>query len=252
MDRLRTASPRYSMTWPTPPPVPIFAITARIRSLAVTPKGRSPVTLTAIWAGGCCGRAWGASTRSTSLVPIDVSAPRAPWAPGCESPQTMVTPGWASPCRGLITCTTPCPARPIGNSRMPNWHSLRSVRPGPGTPGRHRAARATSEPRAGYPQRRNVAVLGGDSQVGPASAAPGEPEPVERLRAEPRGSGGDRYTAGWAHRRRGARRANPRSSARGMFHARTLQRRLVAVRPAGAPCPRRAGAHLDQLSFRGA
>ena len=37
MDRFRTASPRYSMTWPTPPPVPIFAITARIRSLAVTP-----------------------------------------------------------------------------------------------------------------------------------------------------------------------------------------------------------------------
>ena len=37
MDRFRTASPLYSMTRPNAPPVPIFAITARIRSLAVTP-----------------------------------------------------------------------------------------------------------------------------------------------------------------------------------------------------------------------
>ncbi len=129
MDSFRTASPRYSMTWPTPPPVPIFAITARIRSLAVTPKGRSPVTFTAIWAGGCCGRVWVASTCSTSLVPMpNASAPRAPCVLVCESPQTIVMPGWVSPCCGLITCTMPCPASPMGKSRIPNSAQfLRSV-----------------------------------------------------------------------------------------------------------------------------
>ena len=50
----------------------------------------------------------------------NASAPRAPWVLVWESPQTIVMPGWVSPCCGLITCTMPCPASPIGNSRMPN------------------------------------------------------------------------------------------------------------------------------------
>ena len=103
------------MTWPAPPPVPIFAITARIRSLAVTPYGSSPVTVTAMSAGRACGSVWVASTCSTSLVPMpNASAPKAPCVLVCESPQTIVMPGWVSPCCGPITCTMPCPASPIG------------------------------------------------------------------------------------------------------------------------------------------
>ena len=47
----RIVEPRYSMTWPMPPPVPIWPMTARITSLAVTPAGSSPSTFTAIHFG---------------------------------------------------------------------------------------------------------------------------------------------------------------------------------------------------------
>ena len=36
----RMAEPRYSMTWPMPPPVPMRPMMARITSLAVTPGGQ--------------------------------------------------------------------------------------------------------------------------------------------------------------------------------------------------------------------
>ena len=39
------AEPRYSMTWPIPPPVPMRPMTASTRSLAVTPAGSSPSTV---------------------------------------------------------------------------------------------------------------------------------------------------------------------------------------------------------------
>ena len=70
IDSPRMASPRYSMTWPWPPPVPIRAMTARIRSLAVTPGGSAPSTVTAMVLKGFSGSVCVASTCSTSLVPI--------------------------------------------------------------------------------------------------------------------------------------------------------------------------------------
>ncbi len=74
------ALPRYSMTWPCPPPVPILAMTARMMSLAVTPDGSRPSTLTAIVLNGRNGSVWVASTCSTSEVPMPIaSAPKAPW-----------------------------------------------------------------------------------------------------------------------------------------------------------------------------
>jgi hypothetical protein len=48
MERARIASPRYSMTWAWPPLVPILAMTARMRSFAVTPGASMPCTVTAI------------------------------------------------------------------------------------------------------------------------------------------------------------------------------------------------------------
>ena len=37
IDSVSMALPRYSMTWPWPPPVPIWAMTARMTSFAETP-----------------------------------------------------------------------------------------------------------------------------------------------------------------------------------------------------------------------
>ena len=51
MESARMAAPRYSTAWPTPPPVPIFPMTARMRSLAVTPAGRSPSIVMAMVPG---------------------------------------------------------------------------------------------------------------------------------------------------------------------------------------------------------
>ena len=115
MERLSIAGPRYSTTCPRPPPVPTLAISARIRSLAVTPGTSAPVTVTAIVFGRACVSVWVASTCSTSLVPIpNASAPNAPCVAVCESPHTIVMPGWVRPSCGPITCTMPCCASPNG------------------------------------------------------------------------------------------------------------------------------------------
>ena len=115
IDRARMAEPRYSMTEPMPPPVPMRPMMARMTSLAVTPAGRSPSTVTAIVPGRCWGRVWVARTCSTSLVPMPkASAPNAPWVEVWLSPHTMVMPGWVRPCSGPMTWTMPWPGSPIG------------------------------------------------------------------------------------------------------------------------------------------
>ena len=101
------------MIKPWPPPVPIFAINAKIMSLLVTPAGKTPSTLTAIILGFADGRVWVANTCSTSLVPIPkANPPNAPCVEVCESPQTTVIPGWVSPNCGPTTCTIPCSTSP--------------------------------------------------------------------------------------------------------------------------------------------
>src|SRR5215218_8199526 len=53
--------------------------------------------------GRACGSVCVASTCSTSLVPIPkASAPNAPCVEVCESPQTIVIPGWVTPSSGPI------------------------------------------------------------------------------------------------------------------------------------------------------
>ena len=109
------ADPRYSMTCPMPPPVPMAPMMASATSLAVTPAASSPSTVTAIVFGRAWGRVWVASTCSTSLVPMPkASAPKAPWVEVWLSPQTMVMPGWVRPCSGPMTWTMPWLALPIG------------------------------------------------------------------------------------------------------------------------------------------
>ena len=109
MESARMASPAYSMTWPVPPAVPISPMIDRMMSLAVTPSGSLPSTVTRMflaffWVSVCV-----ASTCSTSLVPMPMaSAPKAPCVEVWLSPQTMVVPGSVKPCSGPITCTMPC------------------------------------------------------------------------------------------------------------------------------------------------
>ena len=55
-------------------------MTASTRSLAWTPGGSDPRTLTAMVRNGVSGRVWVARTCSTSDVPMPkASAPNAPW-----------------------------------------------------------------------------------------------------------------------------------------------------------------------------
>jgi len=62
IDRPRMADPRYSTTWPTPPPVPMRPMIARMMSLAVTPAGSAPSTVTDIALGHTAGKVCVAST----------------------------------------------------------------------------------------------------------------------------------------------------------------------------------------------
>ncbi len=120
----RIASPVYSKTWPVPPPTPMRAMRARMMSLAETPGSSWPSTRTSYVWGWRWSRHWVARTISTSLVPMPkASAPNAPWVLVCESPQTIVMPGWVSPSSGPITWTMPWlgdprPWRGIPNSRQ--------------------------------------------------------------------------------------------------------------------------------------
>ena len=115
IDSERIADPRYSMTWPMPPPVPMVPMMVRATSLAVTPGASSPSTVTAMVAGRTWGSDWVARTCSTSLVPMPkASAPNAPWVDVWLSPQTIVMPGCVQPCSGPMTWTIPWLGLPIG------------------------------------------------------------------------------------------------------------------------------------------
>ena len=55
-------------------------------------------------------------------------APKAPCVEVCESPHTIVMPGWVRPSCGPMMCTMPCSTSPSGCERTPNSSALlRSV-----------------------------------------------------------------------------------------------------------------------------
>ena len=97
------------MTCPLPPAVPVAPMIESVMSLAVTNGPRLPCTSTFMffalrWISVCV-----ASTCSTSDVPMPcASAPKAPCVAVWLSPQTMVIPGWVSPCSGPMMWTMPC------------------------------------------------------------------------------------------------------------------------------------------------
>ena len=109
----RMAEPVYSKTWPVPPPVPMRLMRLRMMSLEVTPGLSVPSTRTSYVLSGRWSSVCVASTISTSLVPMPKArAPKAPWVAVCESPQTMVMPGWVRPSSGPMTWTMPCLSEP--------------------------------------------------------------------------------------------------------------------------------------------
>src|SRR3546814_21040970 len=61
------------------------------------------------------------STCSTSDVPMpNASDPNAPCVEVCESPQTIVMPGWVRPCSGLMMCTMPWRMSKMSHIGTPN------------------------------------------------------------------------------------------------------------------------------------
>ena len=169
------AGPAYSIAWPTPPATPIRPIAPSTMSLAVTPKGSSPTKRISIVFGRAWSSVWVASTCSTSEVPIpNASAPNAPWVEVCESPQTIVIPGWVSPSSGPITWTIPSLPLPVAFSGTPNSAQFARQRVELGL-----GDRVADRARLG----RDVVIHRRDRQVGPPHRAAGEPQRLERLRA---------------------------------------------------------------------
>ena len=129
IDSARMASPRYSNTWPVPPPMPIRAIRARMMSLAATPGRSRPSTRTSYVRGLRWSSVWVARTISTSLVPMpNASAPNAPCVAVCESPHTIVIPGWVRPSSGPMTWTMPWVSLPKAWIGTPKSRQLVSSR----------------------------------------------------------------------------------------------------------------------------
>ena len=138
---------------------------ASTTSLLVTPgrsRPSSDVTVIAIVLNGLSGSVCVASTCSTSDVPMpNAMAPNAPWVEVWESPQTTVMPGWVRPelrpddvhdaLLGVV-------------HRVERDAELRAVAPQRLDLG----ARDLVGDRREHVERRDVVVLGGERQVGPA------------------------------------------------------------------------------------
>ena len=104
-----TALPAYSIALPAPPDMPIFAMIASARSLALTPLASAPSTTMRIARGGRTHSVCVASTCFTCEAPMpNASAPKAPLVQVCESEPTMTMPGCAMPSSGATTCMMPC------------------------------------------------------------------------------------------------------------------------------------------------
>ena len=126
-----------------------------------------------------CASVWVASTCSTSLVPMpNASAPNAPCVAVCESPQTIVMPGWVTPSSGPDDVDDPAPVRAERVERDAELGAVALERLD--LHARELVADARGDRRA---VGRHVVVGGRERAVGPADAAALEPQPVERLRA---------------------------------------------------------------------
>ena len=172
-DRRRRRTRRRS---PGAPETPSRPMVPRIRSFAPTPRPGSPSMRTRMVRGTVWGSVCVASTCSTSEVPIpNASAPKAPWVEVCESPQTIVMPGWVRPSSGPMTWTMPCRGERIENSGIAELGAVALERLD------LRTREHVLDPLLA-PDRRHVVVDRRDRAVRAADLAARQPQPVEGLR----------------------------------------------------------------------
>ena len=187
MERARIASPRYSTMCPRPPPVPTWVISASTRSLAVTP-GREP-------AGDVHGHRLRPALRQRlggqhvlHLAGADAEGERAERAVGggvrvaaddrhARLGETELRADHVHD--ALVVVAERVQPHPELGAVAAQRLDLRTRR---GVGDGEQVATAEAERRVGVPGR-GVVVLGREGQVGTAHPAPGEPQPVEGLRA---------------------------------------------------------------------
>ena len=103
------------------------------------------------------------------------SAPKAPCVEVWLSPQTIVRPGWVTPCSGPITCTMPWRVSKIPYSSSPNSRQLSDI-----------TWICVAESGSGFGWSRPIVgtlwVDGRERQVRAAHRAAGQPQPLEGLR----------------------------------------------------------------------
>ena len=153
-------------------------MTASTMSFAVTPGASAPSTVIAIVLNGLSGNVWVASTCSTSLVPMPkASAPKAPCVEVCESPQTIVMPGWVEP--ELRADDVHDALLRIAHREQPDAEL--------GAIGAQRvdldAGDRIGDQQVDRPVGRDVVILGRQGEIGPAHRAAGQPQALEGLRA---------------------------------------------------------------------
>ena len=142
--------------------------------------GQRAVDGDAIVLGRACGSVWVASTCSTSLVPMPkASAPNAPWVEVCESPQTIVMPGWVRP--ELRADDVHDALLGVAHRVQPHAELGAVLAQRLDLGARDRVGDRAVSSRA--ERSWDVVVLGGDGQVGAAHLRLASAQAVERLRA---------------------------------------------------------------------
>ena len=211
IDSERMAEPRYSMTWPMPPPVPMRPMMARITSLAVTSGGSSPSTSTAIHFGPGLGERLGGQ-HVLDLGGADAEGQRAERAVG-RGVGVAADDGHARQGATLLGSDDVDDALAGVAHRVERDAEL--GRRWPACTSTWRAEIGIGD-RLVDVGRRDVVVLGGDGEVRPAHAC-GRPGAGRRRPAgwSPRGRGGGRCRAGPARPAPGARRGGPTPSGAG-------------------------------------
>ena len=171
------AEPRYSMIEPIPPPVPMRLMIASTMSLAVTPRGSSPSTVTAIVPG----RRLGQRLRGEHVLDLagaDAERQRAERAVGGRVAvaahdrhprlgEAELGPDHVDDALARRAHRVEADAE-LGAVRRQHLHLLR--------------ARSGRRPAGGCSAVGHVVVHGRDGEVGPADRAPGQAQAVERLR----------------------------------------------------------------------
>ena len=177
IESARMAEPRYSMTWPMPPPVPMRPMMARITSLAVTPAGSVAVDGDGHPAGPRLGQRLGGED-VLHLAGADAEGQRAEGAVGggvgvaahdghARLGEALLGPDHVHDALARVAHRVEAEAE-LGGVAPHDLHLL----------GRDRVLDRQVDVGGG-----DVVVLGGDGEVGPAHRAAGQAQAVEGLRA---------------------------------------------------------------------